>query len=148
MLPSLRNGFGAFSSVPVGLFFSTLLDWFCDDFAGIPGSVPPSSRFGIRVFSSVPVGLFFSTLVDWFCIDFDRILGSVSSATLGIDSGAFSTVSAALFSSTLLQNFNILRHRQFYNHFRELSANLKGKIFAYFNYSAWSKQKVLHAENK
>ena len=44
MPPSLRNGLEAFSSVPVGLLFSTLLDWFCDDFDEISGSVPLSLR--------------------------------------------------------------------------------------------------------
>ena len=46
MSPSLRNGLGAFSSVSVVLFFSTLLDCFRDDFFEIIGSVSPSLRNG------------------------------------------------------------------------------------------------------
>ena len=73
MLPSLRNGLRAYSSVSVVLFFSFLLDWFCADFVEIPGSVPPSLRNGLGVFSSVSVVLFISTLLDWFCADFGEI---------------------------------------------------------------------------
>ena len=69
---SLRNALGAFYSVSVVLFFSTLLDWFCDDFVEIIGSVSPSLRNGLGAFFSVSVVLFFPTLLDWFCDDFLR----------------------------------------------------------------------------
>ena len=73
-----RGCLGAFASVSVVLFFSTLPDLLCDDFVEIHGSVSPSLRNGLGVFSSVPVVLFFSTLLDWFCDDFVEIIGSVS----------------------------------------------------------------------
>ena len=72
MFPPLRNGLGAFSSVSVVLFFSTLPDLFCDNFVEILGSVSPSLRNGLGAFSSVSVVLFFSTLLDWFCDDLLR----------------------------------------------------------------------------
>ena len=78
MSPSLRNGLEAYSSVSEFLFFSTVLDWFCDDFVEILGSVSLSLRNGLRAFSSVSVVLFFSTLLDWFFDDFVEILDSVS----------------------------------------------------------------------
>ena len=48
MSPSLRNGLGAFSSVSVVLFFSTLLDWFCDDFVEILDFMSPPLRTGLK----------------------------------------------------------------------------------------------------
>ena len=104
--PSLRNGLRAFSSVSVVLFFSTLLDWFCDDFVEILSSVSPSLRNGLRVFSSVSVVLLFSTLLDWFCDDFVEILCSVSPALLCNVLGGFSTVSAAFCISMLLDSLH------------------------------------------
>ena len=62
-----RGCLGAFASVSVVLFFSTLQDLFCDDFVEILGSVSPSLRNGLGAFSFVSVVLFFSTLLDWFC---------------------------------------------------------------------------------
>ena len=99
-----RGCLGAFSSVSVFLFFSTLLDWFCDDFVEILGSVSPSLRNGLGAFSSVSVVLFFSTLLDWFCDDFVEILDSVS-PSLRNGLGAVSSVSVGLFFSTLLDWF-------------------------------------------
>ena len=101
---SLRKG--AFSSVSVVWFFSTLLDCFCDDFVAILGSVSPSLRNGLGAFSSVSVVLFFSTLQDWFCDDCVEILCSVSPATLCDGLGAFSTVSAAFCISMLIDSFH------------------------------------------
>ena len=54
-----RSCFGAFVSVSVVLFFSHLLDLFCDDFVETLCSVPPSMRNGLGVVSSVSVVLFF-----------------------------------------------------------------------------------------
>ena len=52
---ALGNGLGAFSSVSVVLFFSILLDWFCNDFVDeILGSVSPATLGnGLGAFSSV-----------------------------------------------------------------------------------------------
>ena len=68
-----RGCLSDFASVSVVSFFSTLLDWFCDEFVEILGSVSPSLRNGLGAFSSMPVVLFFSTLLDWFCDDFVEI---------------------------------------------------------------------------
>ena len=76
MSPFLRNGLGTFSSVSVVLVFSTLRDWFCDDFVEILGSLSPSLGNGLGTFSSVSVVSFFSILLDWFCDDFVQIIGS------------------------------------------------------------------------
>ena len=52
--------------MPVGLFFSTLLDWFCDDFVEISGSVSSATLgIGLGAFSAVSAALTFSTLPDW-----------------------------------------------------------------------------------
>ena len=90
----------------VVLFFSILLDWFCDDFVEILGSVSPSLRNGLGAFSSVSVILFFSTLLDWFCDDFVEILCSVSPAMLCDGLGAFPTVSAAFCISMLIDSLH------------------------------------------
>ena len=58
MLPSLRNGLGAFSSLSVVLFLSTLPDWICADFVEIPGSLLPFLRNGLGAYSSVSVVFF------------------------------------------------------------------------------------------
>ena len=65
MSPSLRNGLGAFSSVSVVLFFSTLLDWFCDDFVAILCSVSPATLCnGLGAFSTVSAAFYISMLID------------------------------------------------------------------------------------
>ena len=57
----MRNGLEVLSSVSKVLFFSTLPDWFCDDFFEILGSVSSCLRNGLGAFSAVSVVLFFST---------------------------------------------------------------------------------------
>ena len=99
-----RGCLGAFASVSVVLFFSTLLDWFCDEFVEILGSVSPSLRNGLGAFPSVSVVLVFSTLIDWFCDGLVEIFGSVS-PSLRNRLGAFPSVSVVLVFSTFLDWF-------------------------------------------
>ena len=102
-----RGCLGAFASVSVVLFFSTLLGFFCDDFVAIICSVSPSMRNWLRVFPSVSVVLFFSTLLDWFCDDFVEILDSVF-PPLRNGLGVFSSGSVVWFLKFLLDWFAII----------------------------------------
>ena len=99
-----RGYLGAFAPVSVVLFFSNLLDLFCDDFVAIICSVSPSMRNGLRVFPSASIVLFYSTLLECFCDDFVESPCSVS-PSLRNGLVVLSSVSKALFFSTLLHWF-------------------------------------------